>query len=391
MRILQIQGQVEGGGSEIHTHLLSRGLRERGHEVLICVPDHEHPQIEDMRRDGFALPRFRARLNWRGVVDLPAGLRIQRIVETERIDLVHTHLWNADMMGLIGGRLAGVPVVTTLHGPTLNLHVKRDPWVHAFVYVMANVIRRMDRRIAISHFVRRLVAADLGIPDREIDVVHNSSDFARYQQPVDRSAVRRSLGVAQEAPLIGCAAVLNPQKEPIAFLEVARRVLDVRPDCRFFWAGRGPLQDAVERRRGELGLAGVVQLLGWRPDIPELFAATDVLAFTARNEPFGRVITEAMSTGTAVVAFDSGACSEILADGVTGFLARDGDVPAFAERCLRLLGDADLRRRIASAARKRVLEYFDVARFVDETEAILVDTLGRHRAGRRTRSRFERN
>ena len=120
-----------------------------------------------------------------------------------------------------------------------------------------------------------------------------------------------------------------------------------------------------------------MHLLGHRSDVPEILRLTDVLAFTPRDEGFGRVMTEAMASAVPVVAFRSGACPDIVVDGVTGFIVPDEDVDQLADRCLRLLDDDALRERMASASLARAREQFDIGPFVERTEAILERVVSR--------------
>ena len=385
MRILEIQGQVEGGGSERHTFILARALRDLGHDVVICVPDVDHEMIDQLVDDDFSIERLRVIPTWRRIFDLSGGIAIKKIIDRYDIDLVHTHLFNADVVGLIGARLSGRPVVTTLHGATLNPHLKRTLQVRAFMLAMYGIFRAMDHRIAISPFVRRYVAEDARIDPDSIEVIYNSSDVSAYGQAFDQTAVRRSLAVPQEAVLITCLGVLNPQKRTDLFVEAASRIARIRPNCFFLVVGQGPLRRELEAGVAEAGLSEQIRFLGYRSDVPELLSATDILVFPARDEGFGRAMTEAMSSSVPVVAFDSGACADVVEDEVTGFVVPDEDLDALVGRCIELIDDPTKRKEMGKAGLARARRLFDVPAFAARTETALLGVLRDHesRHGRR--------
>lgn len=379
MKILEIQGQVEGGGSERHTLLLARGLRDRGHDVVLAIPDTDHPMVAEMEALGIPLERFRMVPTWLRLFDVPRGLWVRRLIRRYDIDVVHTHIFNADAMGWLGARLTGRPVVTTLHGPSINVHMSRTLVVRVFLACITWLLERFDRRIAISPFVQRYVSDDRGIPIEDIDVVFNASDVASHAVDVDEAALRVSLGIPSGVPIVSAIGVLNDQKRPMSFVEAAGRIATERPDCHFLLIGKGPLEAAIRYRVEALGIGSVFHVLGHRSDVPALLAITSILAFTPRDEGFGRVMTEAMSSAVPVVAFRSGASPDIVVDGETGHLVADGDVEALAGRCLELLGDEPTRARMAVAARARARALFDVGPFVERTEAILGEVVTAHR------------
>lgn len=382
MKILEIQGQVEGGGSELHTWLLSEGLRKRGHEVVIAVPDNGHPMVDDVRALGFQVEEFRLVPVWRRLLDLPRGFWVRKVVIDNDIDLVHSHLFNADVIGWLGARLSGRPIVTTLHGPTIQPHLKKTPLVRLFLAIFSFFMRRMDGWIAISPFVRRLIANERGLDEAKIDVVYNASDVAKHETvEVDRTAVLAELGVPPDARVIMMVGVLNGTKRPHLFVDLAERLAPRRRDCHFLLVGHGPLEQSVRDRVAKLGLEAQVHVLGHRRDVPQLMHVTDILAFTPRDEGFGRVMTEAMASHVPVVGTHSGAVPDIVLDGVTGRVVGDGDADAMAEACFELLEDEALRARMGRAAYERVVDLFDLDLFVERTERVLLRVREERRRG----------
>lgn len=379
MKVLEIQGQVEGGGSERHTFMLSRALRDRGHDVVLCVPDAPHEMVDEMVADGFEVERFPLVPSWRRIVDISGGLRIRNIIKRHGIEIVHSHIFNADAIGFFGARITGRPVVTTLHGATLNPDLDRTPLIRTFMWGISQIFRRMDHRIAISPFVQRYVSKDASLDPDSIEVIYNATDTTQHEGAFDREQVRRELGIPPEGEIVLCLGVLNHQKRTRLFVEMALGLAPERPSCHFVLAGLGGMMAELKDRVSAAGLSERVHFLGYRSDVPSLLSVTDILAFPAEDEGFGRSMTEAMSSAVPVVAFDSGACSDVVENGVTGFIVADGDVAAMTARCKELLEDPMLRERLGRAGFARARALFGVARFADRTEAALLRVLREHR------------
>lgn len=329
--------------------------------------------MEQIAAAGCVIHYLPARPSWIRLFDIVAAHKLSRIIRDERIDIVHTHLWNADVIGWMAARWTGTPIVSTVHGPTMPVHL-RQRWYHRLHHrIYAMMLRRMDRVVAISDFVKRYTARDLGIPEGLMTVVHNCSEIDAYQEKHDLVAIRAKIEVPENALVVIIVGELSGRKGILEFIEAAGTIAKRVPNSHFVLVGRGPLEKAARERARELDITPRTHFLGWRPDIQELLRASDVLAVTSKKEGFGLTITEAMASSLPVVAFDSGAPREIIAHGDTGFLVPADDVDEFARRTVEILENAELRHRMGAAGLARARECFDTPVFVANTERILIE------------------
>lgn len=371
MRIVQVQGLVGGGGSEVHTSILARGLRDLGHDVLLCIPDTDHWIQSEVEAAGCSVARFPIVSSWRQLFDFSAGTWLGGQAREFGADVIHTHIWNADVMGFFARRRTGIPVVATLHGPTISVVIKKNAFHHLHHRIYSKMLVRLDRIIAISEFVRGFVADDLRISRDLIDVVHNCSEVDRYQMEVDRLAKRGELGIPSDAIVSTIVGELSPRKGILEFVESAGIIAGRVPSAHFLVIGQGVVRDDAAALSERLGIADRVHFVGQRDDVAELLRASDLLAVTSYHEGFGRTITEGMSSELPVVSFASGATPEIIVDGETGFLTPEGDIGEFAEACVRLMSSSSMRARFGRAGLLRAREHFDVGPFVGKTERVL--------------------
>jgi len=305
------------------------------------------------------------------------ALAVARLASLLRdVDLVHTHSSKAGILGRAAARLAGVPgIVHTVHGWSFN---DVQPSITRRLYIEAEraAARVTDRIVCVARFDReRGLAAGIGHPS-QYRIVRSGIDPTLYVAPEGaRQRLREALGAGPQDVVVGSIANFKPQKGPLDFVDAARRARSRDPRLRFFIAGDGELRPAAERAIADAGLGGVVHLLGWRDDVPELLAAMDLFVLTSLFEGLPRVVLQAMAASVPVVATDTGGVAEVILDGETGRLVPPGDPAAAAEAIVALARDGDTRRRLAASARSRLGEEFTSRRMVSDLEDLYDEVL----------------
>jgi glycosyltransferase involved in cell wall biosynthesis len=164
-----------------------------------------------------------------------------------------------------------------------------------------------------------------------------------------RARVREALGFGPEHVVIGHVSRIAAEKNVNYLADALERVEVLRPNARVLIVGDGPARPDLERRLG-----GSARFVGYRSgeDLADHYAAADLFAFASLTETFGNVILEAMASGLPVVAVRAGGPGDTVGDGQTGFLIEpDAPPDRFADALIRLVDEADLRRRMADAAR----------------------------------------
>ncbi len=218
--------------------------------------------------------------------------------------------------------------------------------------------RVTDRFVAVSEteaeLARRL---RLARPDR-ISVIPNGIDLDAPGPP--SLDLRAELGIDGKTPLVGTISRLTPQKAPEVLISAWARVATSMPDARFVLVGDGPLAAQVGSQVTALGLRDQLLHLRGIHGAATLMPQLDVFVLASRYEGAPYAALEAMRAETPVVLTDVVGNRDLVVDGESGLLVPPGDPDALASPILRLLGDADLRRRLARSGRARVIDHFDV-------------------------------
>jgi glycosyltransferase involved in cell wall biosynthesis len=170
--------------------------------------------------------------------------------------------------------------------------------------------------------------------------------------------------------MIGC---LKPQKAPLDYVEVAHKVLQKKEAC-FILVGDGELREHVQKKTAQLGLGVRFKLLGWRRDIPEILAATDIFALTSLWEGLPRVLPQAMAMGIPIVATGVDGTPEAVIHGVNGFVTKPRDTRGMAERIIYLLDHPKEAKNMGKQGKKMVGE-FDIWKMVRKQEDLYLKLL----------------
>jgi glycosyltransferase involved in cell wall biosynthesis len=211
-----------------------------------------------------------------------------------------------------------------------------------------------------------------GYPRDMTTVIANGVDCERFHPHEPPAALREELGLPEGSKVASIIAALRTEKRHDLFLQAARLVVDKVPEAKFLIVGDGPSRPEFEQQCQDLKLTESVQFLGSRHDIPEIQAISSVVCLASTDVESAPIcMLEALASGRPQVATSIGGIPKIIDDGVTGFLAPPGDVPALAEKIATILADDDLAARMGDAARQRALEKFSVEIMVKGHEDLI--------------------
>ncbi len=299
--------------------------------------------------------------NARGAASL---VPLARWCRAQRVDVVHvTERPRQSLFGLLLARLAGCACL---------IHAHTTFYPHDATRLAILRLRQADALVGVSSFTAESYRQLVGLPASRVFAVHNAVDtdvFAPDRAAAGRLAMRRRLGIADDAPLIGCIARLMRWKGQGTLLEAFAEVRRVVPNAQLVLAGLsadsapdgvGDYRDYLLRRTTALGLEGAVSLPGFLPphEMPAFYGALDFVAHPSIEEPFGLAIVEAMACERPVVAIDRGGVPEIITSGTDGLLVPAEQPSAMARAIVSLVRDQETARRLAARGRARVLERF---------------------------------
>ncbi len=366
LRVVHIIKVTNIAGAETHLLTLLDGLKKRQVDVRLVMLVERGRPMEDyaaaLVERGIPVEKLVIHAN----ADPTLVFRLGKLLRTIQPQIVHTHLFHADLYGTLAARWAcrGAALITSRHND--NAFRRREPYRSLNRWLWG----RAKAGIAISDSIARFAVEVEGAPVSRLRTIHYGLDYVA-RNPADRQSarqmLRRELNLPDDALAIGITCRLVEQKGVSYGLQAFARIMARFPGAHLLIVGDGPLRQPLENEAAALKLGDRIHFLGWREDVPRLMNAFDLLLMPSLWEGFGLVILEAMACQLPVVASAVSAIPEIVVNGETGLLVPPRDVEALAEALTQLLNDAPLRRHMGMLGEDRLETEFNAERMVDQT------------------------
>ena len=350
---LQLLGP-SAGGIRAHVAQLARGLAARGVAAPVVGP----AGVMDSLGGQAGVVPVPESVDPRALVAARRGLRPWRA----HADLVHAHGLKAAWCA-VAGRPAR-PLVVTVHNMVLDESAGRS--APAQRVLERRVLRSADRVIALTS----RMAEDLSalVPSERIRIALPASPAPVVTE--DRAAVRRALGIAQDAPMVVSVARLHPQKDLPTLLAAWEIVHARHPDAVLVVVGEGPERESLEALAASPTLGGTARLVGARPHAVDELAAADVAVMTSVWEGAALVLAEATQLGVPMVSTPTGLAPDLL-DGTTGGVIVGYGAPEETAGALcRMLDDPAAASTMGALGRERARELFEPRRSIEEIMSI---------------------
>jgi glycosyltransferase involved in cell wall biosynthesis len=260
-------------------------------------------------------------------------------------------------------RSRGKPFIFNHRGSELRRRTLRERTFFALANPLSRrLVSESDAIVCLSKRGEEVLCGIFPKARGKVRIIPNSIDPAQYSG-ADGAGFRSEYKIPAESPLLLCVARLHPQKRidllVRAFGEVKRQEREA------VLAIVGPWFDEEKRKVdgviSDLGIEDVV-FCGPMPNerVKDAYAAADVVALTSEYEPFGYCLLEAMALGKPTIAFDIGAVSEIIDEGVSGYRVPFADTKALAQKAGLILADRSLAGRMGKAGLARVISTFSL-------------------------------
>ncbi|MFM7010254.1 MAG: glycosyltransferase family 4 protein [Betaproteobacteria bacterium] len=352
MRILQINSERGWRGGERQTLLTALGLRERGHEVALLV---RAGGALEARAQAEGLPTYAAK----STVEFAVWLARY----ASRYDVLHVQTANVLAWALLAKAMHRRPVIFSRR---TSFPAKRFSGFLRLKWACADV--RVAISDAAASAMREMGLSVQIIPSAVPAIVPNVSRIQEFLARENLFGHR----------LIGTAAALSPEKDPVTLIHAAAKVCAKYPDVIFVhWGAEGAAAEAARRAIHDLGMGDRYRLLGFEAGVEQLYPALTVYVMASRHEALGSSVLDAMLQGVPVAATQAGGLEELLAE-KRGLLGPVGDAQMLADNIGMLLSDSELSAAIAQRGRDAVTLHYSVAGMVQAYEHIYQEMLRTH-------------
>jgi glycosyltransferase involved in cell wall biosynthesis len=369
-KIFYLLDSLNIGGTETQAVELARRMDPAKYDVTLACLRKEGPLLEKLKASSVKVVEFHPK----GGIDSPRGLyqlaRMVAYLRRGKFDVVHAHdLWS-NMIAVVAGKLAGVPVIVTSQRDLSHdawYKSGRKKWLRRAQGASSAVLTN-------ATMIRDGLVRDEGLEARKIKVIHNGVDLDRFQAAPGAKA--RLFPGMERAKLVVLVGNMHTDVKGHATLIAAAPGIGSRcPQARFVLVGDGEQRREFEKSAEDADVKASFLFLGRRNDVADILAACDVAVLPSAAEGMPNAVLEYMAAGLPVVASAVGGNLEVIEDGVTGLLVPPGDAVALGNAVARLLDDDALARRMAKNAREMVERKFSFERLTREVGALYEELL----------------
>lgn len=298
--------------------------------------------------------------------------QIVKLIEEKNIDLVHTN-HNYRLEGALAARLAGVKHIYMAHlefEPELQI-ARRFPMERAsYARLMGDLSTKI---VAVSKKLAETLSPP--VEPEKVVVVSNGIELDRFDKALadkDRD-IRGELGIAPEAILISAVGSIHANKGFDYLVQAAQQVLAKVADVHFLVVGavdNRVYAEELHREVARLGIGDRFHFTGFRQDVPEILAQSDVFVLPSRREGHPFVLLEAMACRCAIVASRCAGVEDTVTDGESALLFDIGDIETLTRHLLTLLRESELRRKLAENGRNVVSRDFTASASIQKLMSV---------------------
>jgi glycosyltransferase involved in cell wall biosynthesis len=369
-KIFYLVDSLNIGGTETQAVELARRMDSEQYDVTLACLRKAGPLLEKLNGSAVNVVEFHPQ----GGLDSPRGLyqlaRMAAYLRRGKFDVVHAHdLWS-NLMGVLAGRFAGVPVIVTSqrdlsHGAWYKSGRKK--WLRRAQNSSSAVLTN-------ARMIREGLVSNEGLAADKVRVIYNGVDLDLFH-PSPSMRARLFPGMERAKLIVLVGNMHTDVKGQRTLIAAAPEVVSRFPQARFVLVGDGEKLKDFEAAAEATGVRANFIFLGRRSDVADILGACDIAVLPSAAEGMPNAVLEYLAAGLPVVASAVGGNLEVISDGATGLLVPAGDAAALGLALSRLLADDVLALRLARKGRELVEQKFSFNHLTRQVGALYEELL----------------
>ncbi|WP_338518247.1 glycosyltransferase [Alteromonas gracilis] len=305
-------------------------------------------------------------IEMRNRFDLGAINKLAELIKANGIDLIHTHGYKSDILGVFAARKAGIPCVVTPHG----FENAADFKLRTFIWLGCQSMRLADKVVPLSKQLMQDVKK-FGIKAPKLEYIQNGVDLSEVEA-VRQTKIPKPTGTTKR---IGFVGQMISRKNIKAILDCFNTLYSYRKDIELVLLGDGESRQELETYSNTLSSKNAIQFLGFRDDRLELLKDFDLFVMTSTLEGIPRCLMEACAMEIPVSAYDIAGIDQLITHNKTGLLAPLHDIDQLQKDWVTLLDDKEYAQQLAESSRLFVEDNFSAKRMASEYYTLFDKTL----------------
>ncbi|MBU1626943.1 glycosyltransferase family 4 protein [bacterium] len=367
MKILYISSADDYAGGEVHLLNLMKGMLEHKENVFLACRKNSilKDKVRELNIMVFTLPLSCS-------IDLYSAYQISNLSKSYNIDIIHAHLGRdyipAGLSLYIG--LPKTKLVLTRH---IMLKTK-STFLHKLAF------KKVSKFIGVSRSVCNELKKISGIDPNTIVYIPNGVDIDEFERTAFDNSFYTKFNIPHNVPIIGVVGKLSPHKGQADLIKAAPFIIREFPDVHFIFVG-DPMkhQEYYSKELEDLAVAlkvmEKVHFAGFQSNVPGILKSFTISVIPSWEEPFGLSIIESMAAKIPIVASNSAGASEIIGDGINGFLFTPKEPQSLAGRIIELLSDSAKQKDFALSGFETAKSKYSIENMITKTRDLYLEVL----------------
>jgi len=381
------------GGTGSYVYYLSNQLIKNGYKIYVVTGGNQAQDVHvKTQLDVSFLKIPKTPIVKSFMLAAASSRKLQSVKETADIDITHPQLPLTPNFAV--PPKFGKTLVCTVHStwkgeaeairgePYMRLNAN-EKFLVSFNWFLRffeeGMLHRARKIIAVSHFTKRELTNYYKIPASKIHVIHNGVDTKKFKPAADKRKIKAALGLNPDELAIVSVGRLYARKGLFTLIDSMPAVVKRFPRAKFIISGRGQSDEMAKLNAHAecIGVKGNIVFTGYTPDkeLPKLYQAADVFAFSTFYEHHPFAVLEALATGLPVVTTTVGGIPETIQSGKNGLLVKPFHSKQFSEAILQLLDDPSKAAEMGREARQTVEDQLDWRIVVNDAMKVYDDAL----------------
>jgi glycosyltransferase involved in cell wall biosynthesis len=361
IKIAQLITGLNTGGAEMVVKDLALNIDKEKFEILV-ISILPIAQIgEDIKKSGAKVLSLNASFKYNPII----AWRLFKILKKEKPDILNTHLFHADLMGRIIGKLSKIPkIISTFHSIDIG-NKKRE-------FLIKLIKKKSNQDIAVSKMVANEAIKRKITSNSKIKIIYNSINLIKFPYK-NKQEIRKNLKLNQDINLFVSVGRLHKQK---GYKYLIKAVKEIKKDSLFIILGEGSERNFLEKEIKNKGLENKIILKGNVSNVNDYLQAADFFLMPSLWEGFSVSLLEAAATKKIIIATKVGGAPEIIENKTNGFLVEPANVEELVEKINYVLSLSDEdKEKIGQLARETVKGKFYLKKMIKEYEDLYLKIL----------------
>ncbi|NQY86747.1 MAG: glycosyltransferase [Colwellia sp.] len=296
-----------------------------------------------------------------GRFDISVINKLVKLIKDRNIDIIHTHGYKSDILGVIAAKKAGIQSIVTPHG----FENAEDLKLRAFIWLGCKSMKFANKVVPLS---KQLCddSRKHGVKDNKLVYIQNGVDLSEVEEQRLKPKTIYSSKENSSEKRIGFVGQMISRKNIFDILDIFNDLCDKHNNLKLILLGDGEQRAELERYANKLTHHNKIEFLGFRDDRLELLQSFDLFVMTSTLEGIPRCLMEATAMKIPVAAYDIAGIDQLITHQESGLLAKLGDKEALSHYWEKLLFDAEYANELTDNARDFVNKHYSGQRMANE-------------------------